>query len=118
MSKLKKNLSYHLFYQLLAMILPLVTTPYIARVIGVEGTGIYSYTYAIVQYFMLFILLGINNYGNRTIAKYKKNKEELASNFWNLYAMQMMTFLLVSILYFVYVFYFQQEYYLKKRCQI
>ena len=40
MSNLKKNISYNIIYQILNIIIPLITTPYIARVIGVDGVGI------------------------------------------------------------------------------
>ena len=49
-----KNYMYNLIYQILILILPLVTTPYLSRVLGAEGVGIYGYTYAIVTYFVLF----------------------------------------------------------------
>ena len=104
MSNLKKNISYNIIYQILNIIIPLITTPYIARVIGVDGVGIYSYTYAIVQYFVLFIMLGLNNYGNRTIAKSKDNMTNLRKNFWNIYAVQFVCFILVSLVYWWYVF--------------
>lgn len=41
-------------YQILILIVPLITTPYVSRVLGAEGIGIYSYTYSIVSYFLLF----------------------------------------------------------------
>ena len=99
MSNLKKNISYNIIYQILNIISPLITTPYIARVIGVDGVGIYSYTYAIVQYFVLFIMLGLNNYGNRTIAKCKDDMADLKKNFWNIYTVQFVCFVLVSLVY-------------------
>ena len=49
-----KNYMYNLAYQILILILPLVTTPYLSRVLGAQGVGIYSFTYAIVTYFVLF----------------------------------------------------------------
>ncbi len=49
-----KNYMYNLTYQILILILPLITTPYLSRVLGAEGVGIYSFTYAIVTYFVLF----------------------------------------------------------------
>lgn len=118
MSKLKQNISYHLFYQILSMLLPLITTPYIVRVIGVEGTGIYSYTYAIVQYFLLFIMLGINNYGNRTIAKHKNDKAELSYYFWNLYIMQVIMFLVTLIIYIFYIYTFVEQYHFIMQIEI
>lgn len=65
----KKNFIYNIIYQILIIILPFITVPYVSRTLGVSGVGIYSYTYSIIYYFMLICLLGINNYGNRVIAK-------------------------------------------------
>lgn len=110
MNSLKKNISYNVIYQILNIIMPLVTTPYIARVIGVNGVGIYSYTYAIVQYFVLFIMLGLNNYGNRTIAKSRDNRNDLSKNFWNIYAVQFFCFIVISMVYWFYVFSTNKEY--------
>lgn len=44
MSNLKKNIAYNFIYQLLVMILPFITAPYLARTIGAEGVGIYSFS--------------------------------------------------------------------------
>lgn len=62
MGKLKSNFIYNAIYQILILIVPFITTPYVARTIGAEGVGTYSYTYSIVSYFMMFALLGMNNY--------------------------------------------------------
>lgn len=62
------NVAYNMFYQILAIIVPLITSPYLSRVLGVEKIGIDSYTGSVVFYFVIFATLGINNYGNRTIA--------------------------------------------------
>ena len=63
-----RNYMYNLIYQVLILILPLVTTPYLSRVLGPENVGIYSFTYSIVTYFVLFGSLGIALYGQREIA--------------------------------------------------
>ena len=65
MSDIKKNFIYNIVYQILIMIIPLITMPYVSRVLGSTGIGTYSYTYSIVYYFMMFAMLGFNNYGNR-----------------------------------------------------
>ena len=49
-----KNYIYNLSYQILVLLLPLITTPYISRVLGPENVGIYSFTISIVTYFTLF----------------------------------------------------------------
>ncbi len=99
MSNIKKNFMYNVVYQILVFIMPIVTAPYISRVLGAEKVGIYSYTYSIVYYFMLFSMLGLNNYGNRQIAKVKDNKDELDKNFWSIYALQICTSSIMIIMY-------------------
>lgn len=109
-TSLKANFLYSISYQLLTIILPFITVPYISRVLGASGVGVYSYTYAIVNYFMLFGLLGINNYGNRTIAKCKKNKEMMSKNFWEIYSVQLIMSAIVILAYLLYVFVFESQY--------
>lgn len=87
-SDIKKNFIYNVVYQLLTMIVPLVTTPYISRVLGSEGIGRYSYAYSIAYYFVIFALLGVNNYGNRCIAEVRENFEKRSKVFWSIYAFQ------------------------------
>lgn len=102
MTKLKKNFIYNIIYQILNLCLPIVTVPYVSRTLGVEGSGIYSYTYSIVNYFMIFGMLGISNYGNRKIAKCRDNKNDLAREFISLYALQIILTTLSLLIYVVY----------------
>ena len=73
-TSVKRNFLYNMLYQLFTMLVPLITTPYISKVLLPEGVGKYSYTYSIVNYFILFSQLGLNIYGQREIAKYQDNK--------------------------------------------
>ena len=57
MSNTKRNIIFQIMYQIIILIIPFITAPYISRVLGAEQVGIYSYTYSIVNYFMLFSLL-------------------------------------------------------------
>lgn len=88
MSSLKKNFAYQTAYQLLIILLPFLTSPYLSRVIGPEGLGEYSYTYSIAYYFSLFVMLGINNHGTREIAKVRDDVKKRSEKFWNLYLIQ------------------------------
>ena len=72
-----KNYIYNLTYQILVLILPLITTPYISRVLGAENIGIYSYTLSISAYFILFGSLGVALYGQREIAYNQENKNKI-----------------------------------------
>lgn len=102
MSSLKRNLIYNTSYQVLILIVPFITSPYVSRVLGPEGVGTYSVTTAIAKYFVIFALLGMANYGNRTIAKNRDNKKTLSIAFWNLYYFQLITSLIVLVLYIFY----------------
>lgn len=106
MSSVKKNYIYNVMYQMLVMILPIITAPYISRILGAEGTGIYSYTYSVANYFVLFAMLGLNNYGNRIIAKVRDNKDKLSIEFKSVYTIQFILAFIISILYLLYSCFF------------
>lgn len=109
MSSIKKNYMYNVMYQLLIIALPLITAPYISRVIGAEGLGIYSYSYSITQYFVLFTMMGVNNYGNRSIAETRDNKEKMQKTFWGIYYFQIFLGVFMSILFFIFLVFFCKE---------
>ena len=85
-SNTKTNLAFQMAYELLILLIPLITAPYISRVVGAEGLGRYSYARSVAHYFVLFSLLGIKNYGNRAVAKVRDNREVLNQTFANLFA--------------------------------
>ena len=118
MNSVKKNFTYNIVYQILILIIPLITAPYISRVIGAEGQGIYSYTYSIAQYFVLFAMLGLNNYGNRTIAKIRDDKEKLSKEFWSIYGLQIITTTIMLILYITYIIFLDSSYKLYNKIQL
>ena len=73
---IKKNYIYNTLYEILAIIAPLITAPYVSRVFGADGVGIYSYTSAITAYFTMFSAMGIKSYGQREIAQHRENPQE------------------------------------------
>ena len=103
MTQVKKNFIYNVLYQVLTIVLPLITVPYVSRKLGANGIGTYSYTYSVMSYFLMFALLGINNYGNRLIAKNKDNKINMSKEFLSLYAFQIITTSIMILLYLIYV---------------
>lgn len=103
-SSTKVNIIYQVIYDILLMILPFLTSPYVARVLGANGLGIYSYYYSIATYFVLFSQLGIKNYGNRIIAKHRDNQEEVNELFSNLTTIHIIISLICVIVYISYIF--------------
>lgn len=100
---IKKNYLYSLGYQILNIIVPVFTIPYISRIFGAEGLGVYSYTSSIAQYFVLFALLGLNNYGTRAIAIVRDDFSKLNKTFSEIYAMQVVTGTLAVLFYYLYI---------------
>lgn len=111
MSKTINNIFYNVAYQILNMIIPLVTAPYISRVMGPDGVGVYSYSTSLANYFAVFMLLGIANYGSRTIAiNTTKSKEELSKTFGEMYSFQLLSSVVVLMVYIGYLLFFEIEY--------
>lgn len=92
--KVIKNYFYNAGYQLLAIIVPLITAPYISRVLHANGVGINAYTNSIIQYFILFAQLGTTLYGSKQIASVRNNKEILSKNFWEIQLLKAVTTLI------------------------
>ncbi|HEX1975756.1 TPA: flippase [Streptococcus pneumoniae] len=84
--KVLKNYAYNLSYQLLVIILPIITTPYVTRVFSSDDLGTYGYFNSIVTYFILLATLGVANYGTKVISGHR---EEIQKNFWGIYSLQL-----------------------------
>jgi O-antigen/teichoic acid export membrane protein len=94
-----RNYMYNLIYQILILILPLITTPYLSRVLGAEGVGIYGYTFSIVTYFVLFGSLGIALYGQREIAYVQDNPKQRKKVFLELIIFRFITIAIAILVY-------------------
>lgn len=101
--KIIKNYIYNLSYQVLIVILPLILAPYISRVIGPAGVGVYSFSYSIVTIFGLFSSLGITSYGNREIAKCGDDKDARSQVFWEMMIYKLVCSIFVFIGYIGYL---------------
>lgn len=99
---LTKNYIYNLVYQILTLVLPLITTPYISRVLGAENIGIYSYTYSILSYFLLFGALGVALYGQREIAYAGEDEVKRKKTFWEIQICRLLAAFIASIIYYIF----------------
>ena len=93
--KVIKNYLYNLSYQILTIILPIITVPYVTRIFTSEDLGNYGFYNSIVSYFSLFAMLGIGIYGTKQIAAAR----DVSSTFWNIYAIQLIASLLALFVY-------------------
>lgn len=106
---MKKNFIYNLVYQFIQIAIPLILLPYISRILGAETLGIYNYSYTIASYFLLFAMLGVANYGCRSIAKVQNDFEERSNVFCSIYLVQFCFSLAVLVCYLFYVVLFVKE---------
>lgn len=90
-NSVKKNYVYNLLYQILTIIIPLITTPYLSRVLGAENIGIYSFTISITTYFILFGSLGVAMYGQREIAYVQNDVKKRSKIFFEIFFMRCIT---------------------------
>ncbi|MEB3376382.1 flippase [Pediococcus pentosaceus] len=98
-----KNYLYNASYQVFVLLIPLITTPYLARVLGPTGVGINAYTNSIIQYFILFGSIGVNLYGNRQIAFVRDNKDKMTKTFYEIFLMRIMTIVLAYAAFLIFL---------------
>ena len=98
--KVIKNYLYNLSYQILIIILPVITIPYVTRIFTSEDLGNYGFYNSIVSYFALFSMLGIGIYGTKQIAA----ASDVSSTFWNIYAIQLISSALAISVYLIAIF--------------
>ena len=99
--KIIKNYLYNTSYELIRLLAPLVTTPYISRVLGANGVGAYSFTQSIASYFVLLGAAGTTLYGQREIAYVRDKKEECIESFWEIEIIRIITSVICTIIFFI-----------------
>lgn len=88
---IKRNFIYSTFFQVLSMITPFITAPYVSRILGADGIGIQSYTASYQTYFSLFAALGTATYGAREISRARNDEHQRSVLFWEIEFLTMFT---------------------------
>jgi Membrane protein involved in the export of O-antigen and teichoic acid len=100
--KILKNYIYNLIQQILLVISPLITIPFLSRSLGADGVGAYSYAFALTNYFTLVATLGCDVYGRREISYVKNSLENRSKKFWSIQIIKTVCTLLVGIVYIIF----------------
>lgn len=100
MKRILDNVLYQALYQLLQVILPVITVPIVSGSLGPKGLGIFNFTSSITNYFVLFAGLGLSNYGVREIARCRDNKNSLSRKFFELEGMNILISIIIIAVYF------------------
>ena len=91
-------------YQILLLVVPFITTPYLSRVLGANAIGVYSYANSMASYFILFACLGTGTYGQRTISYVQDDIEKRSRAFWETFCFRLIMSLITLIFYGIYIF--------------
>ena len=87
-----------------SFIFPLITFPYVSRILLPEGTGKVSFAASVVNYFLLIAQLGIPTYGIRACAKVRDNKEKLNKTAQEIFVISIMMCIVSYVLFLVALF--------------
>ncbi len=115
MSKKKSlgvNYLFNVSYQILVIVLPVITTPYIARVLGAEGVGTYNYLYSFAHIAAIIAALGTNKYATREVAYHQDNRAANTKLFSEIIVLRCICFLIVFLGYIFGVFFIKEHKYL------
>jgi O-antigen/teichoic acid export membrane protein len=103
-NSIKKNFFFNLILTLSNVVFPILTFPYVSRILGPDGIGKVQFVSSFVQYFVFIAALGVPIYGMREVAKSKYNLDELKNIFSTLLIINIITTLTLLILYFAIIF--------------
>ena len=105
-----RNYLYNIGYQVLAIIVPLITSAYVSRVLRPEGVGANAFTNSIIQYFILFASMGIGYYGNRQIAYVRDNRPKMAKTFWEIQIVKTIMTLVSIIAFEIFLIFYTRQF--------
>lgn len=104
MKSIKSNFIFNIFRIITNLLFPIITFPYISRILNPEGIGKVTFTNSVADYFLMFAGLGIPLYGIRETAKVRDNKEELKKTTSEIFFLNFITTIIIVILYYIFLY--------------
>ncbi len=106
-SKLIKNTLFLSIVQAVNFVFPLITIPYVSRIIGPEGYGVFNYSTAFIGYFSLLIAYGFDLTGTRKIAKANGDKNIINTVISEVLSARILLFFLSVFLFVIALYFFE-----------
>jgi O-antigen/teichoic acid export membrane protein len=98
LKSIKVNYIFNTILTLSNFLFPLITFPYVARILGPEGLGKFNYAFTVAAYFIMIAQVGIPVYGIKEISKVRENKQTLSKVFSELFTINtIMTLITVTM---------------------
>lgn len=105
-----KNYIYNMCYQVVIMLFPIITIPYVTRVLGSHNLGIFAFTDSIIQYFILIGSIGIGLYASRHIAYFRDDIKKRSDTFWELFVMRTVLVALSLVVFYLFLYFYDVQY--------
>lgn len=112
-NKIVQNYIYNVSYQIVVNILPVITVPYLVRVLGAANLGIARYVESVVTLFTVFGMLGLVWYANRAVAYSRHNNHDLSVCFWEIFILRIILLLITLLTYAICLSHWEYKAYFK-----
>jgi len=96
---IKKNYLYNILLNISKVIFPLITAPYVSRVLEPDGVGLFNFSHSYAGYFTLIAMLGIPIYGTREVSKVKDDKKALTNLVSQIMSISIISTFIISLIY-------------------
>ena len=106
----KKNFIMNFILTATNFIFPIITFPYVSRILLADGTGKVAFATSVVSYFTTVAALGIPTYGIRACARVRDDEEQLNKTVQELLIIHLVTSIIVMITFFISVFTVEELY--------
>ena len=103
MNSIQKNFIINGIKIFFNLLFPIITFPYISRILGPVGIGKITFTTSVINYFLLFTNLGIPLYGIREVARVRENKLKLSKSFSEILFLNLITTIFGIIIFFIFL---------------
>ena len=104
MKSLGKNIFYSTLLSFFNIVYPLLTASYVSRILGAQNIGILNYSQSVINFLLVFAMLGISTYGVKEIASVRDNQKEKEKVFSELFFIKFYSSIIVYIFYIFLVF--------------
>lgn len=104
-SSIKVNAFFKTLMSIVNIVFPLITAPYVARILSIDGYTEYNKIVSMLSWFSPFAVFGVYTYGMRSISQIKNDKEAVSKLFSQLFSFSVFTSVIVSILYLLLIYF-------------
>ncbi len=108
-NSIKKNFLMNCILTASTFLIPLITTPYVTRILQPKGIGIVTYAQSTANIFLLFAMLGIPTYGIKVVSQHRDSREELSQRVFEIFIINIIMCLLTIIVYCLYMHNLEHE---------